>query len=87
MANRAAEVRPDDAGVDAIAALVGLAAELPLGPTLADGPSSAITEGMRAATLDALRRIEAVIACRQAMDRNVAPLLAVEAMTMSLRAG
>ncbi|MER6769866.1 DNA polymerase III subunit delta' [Streptomyces bacillaris] len=34
-----------------------------------------------------LRRIEAVIACRRAMDRNVAPLLAVEAMTMSLRAG
>ncbi|ARF73407.1 DNA polymerase III subunit delta' [Kitasatospora albolonga] len=34
-----------------------------------------------------LRRIEAVIACRQAMDRNVAPLLAVEAMTMSLRSG
>ncbi|MFJ9637329.1 DNA polymerase III subunit delta' [Streptomyces sp. NPDC101178] len=34
-----------------------------------------------------LRRIEAVIACRQAMDRNVAPLLAVEAMTVSLRAG
>ncbi|MEE1738065.1 DNA polymerase III subunit delta' [Streptomyces sp. BE147] len=34
-----------------------------------------------------LRRIEAVIACRKALDRNVAPLLAVEAMTMSLRAG
>ncbi|MFE0579071.1 DNA polymerase III subunit delta' [Streptomyces sp. NPDC058874] len=34
-----------------------------------------------------LRRIEAVIACRDALDRNVAPLLAVEAMTMSLRAG
>ncbi|MFF1408753.1 DNA polymerase III subunit delta' [Streptomyces sp. NPDC058289] len=34
-----------------------------------------------------LRRIEAIIACRQALDRNVAPLLAVEAMTMSLRAG
>ncbi|MCM2577690.1 DNA polymerase III subunit delta' [Streptomyces meridianus] len=34
-----------------------------------------------------LRRIEAVIACRDAMDRNVAPLLAVEAMTMALRAG
>ncbi|MFF0077342.1 DNA polymerase III subunit delta' [Streptomyces sp. NPDC005494] len=34
-----------------------------------------------------LRRIEAVIACRRALDRNVAPLLAVEAMTMSLRAG
>lgn len=34
-----------------------------------------------------LRRIEAISACRQALDRNVAPLLAVEAMTMSLRAG
>ncbi|MBP0935502.1 DNA polymerase III subunit delta' [Streptomyces goshikiensis] len=34
-----------------------------------------------------LRRIEAIIACRSALDRNVAPLLAVEAMTMSLRAG
>ncbi|MGC5342926.1 DNA polymerase III subunit delta' [Streptomyces sp. DT171] len=34
-----------------------------------------------------LRRIEAVIACRRALDRNVAPLLAVEAMTMALRAG
>ncbi|MFD4242623.1 DNA polymerase III subunit delta' [Streptomyces sp. NPDC058525] len=34
-----------------------------------------------------LRRIEAIIACREALDRNVAPLLAVEAMTMSLRAG
>ena len=34
-----------------------------------------------------LRRIEAVVACREALDRNVAPLLAVEAMTMALRAG
>ncbi|MEU3982513.1 DNA polymerase III subunit delta' [Streptomyces sp. NPDC026672] len=34
-----------------------------------------------------LRRIEAIAACREALDRNVAPLLAVEAMTMSLRAG
>lgn len=34
-----------------------------------------------------LRRIEAVIACRQALDRNVAPLLAVEAMTAALREG
>ncbi|MFC9397675.1 DNA polymerase III subunit delta' [Streptomyces sp. NPDC057027] len=32
-----------------------------------------------------LRRIEAVLACRKALDRNVAPLLAVEAMTMALR--
>ena len=34
-----------------------------------------------------LRRIEAVLACRDALDRNVAPLLAVEAMTLALRAG
>ncbi|QKW20298.1 DNA polymerase III subunit delta' [Kitasatospora sp. NA04385] len=34
-----------------------------------------------------LRRIEAVLACRRALDRNVDPLLAVEAMTVALRAG
>ncbi|MEV5507620.1 DNA polymerase III subunit delta' [Streptomyces orinoci] len=34
-----------------------------------------------------LRRIEAISACRRALDRNVAPLLAVEAMTVALRAG
>jgi DNA polymerase III subunit delta' len=34
-----------------------------------------------------LRRIEAVLACREALDTNVAPLLAVEAMTVALRAG
>ncbi|MGW4819404.1 DNA polymerase III subunit delta' [Streptomyces sp. NPDC004227] len=34
-----------------------------------------------------LRRIEAIAACRDALDRNVAPLLAVEAMMMALRAG
>jgi DNA polymerase-3 subunit delta' len=34
-----------------------------------------------------LRRIEAVLTCRKALASNVAPLLAVEAMTMALRAG
>ncbi|MEU4655828.1 DNA polymerase III subunit delta' [Streptomyces sp. NPDC023723] len=34
-----------------------------------------------------LRRIEAVADCGKALDRNVPPLLAVEAMTMALRAG
>ncbi|MCD0482444.1 DNA polymerase III subunit delta' [Streptacidiphilus sp. ASG 303] len=34
-----------------------------------------------------LRRMEAVLACRTALDRNVDPLLAVEAMTLALRAG
>jgi DNA polymerase III subunit delta' len=34
-----------------------------------------------------LRRIEAVLACREAVDLNVAPLLAVEAMALSLHKG
>jgi len=34
-----------------------------------------------------LRRIEAVLACREALEANVAPLLAVEAMTLALRPG
>lgn len=34
-----------------------------------------------------LRRIEAILACRRAIDANVAPLLAVEAMALTLRAG
>ncbi|MCZ2524589.1 DNA polymerase III subunit delta' [Streptomyces sp. HB2AG] len=34
-----------------------------------------------------LRRMEAVLECRRALDRNVAPLLAVEAMALALRAG
>ncbi|GAA1235008.1 MULTISPECIES: DNA polymerase III subunit delta' [Streptomyces] len=42
----------------------------------------------RAASPEAtLRRIEAIAECRDALDRNVAPLLAVEAMTMALRSG
>ncbi|MCK1795145.1 DNA polymerase III subunit delta' [Streptomyces sp. XM4193] len=36
---------------------------------------------------ETLRRMEAILACREALDRNVAPLLAVESMTMSLRTG
>jgi DNA polymerase-3 subunit delta' len=34
-----------------------------------------------------LRRIEAILACREAIDANVAPLLAVEAMAVALHAG
>ena len=34
-----------------------------------------------------LRRIEAVLACREAVDANVAPLLAVEAMAVALHQG
>lgn len=42
----------------------------------------------RTSTPDAtLRRIEAILACRRAIDANVAPLLAVEAMVLTLRTG
>ena len=34
-----------------------------------------------------LRRVDAVLACRVAIDGNVAPLLAVEAMALALRSG
>ena len=34
-----------------------------------------------------LRRIDAVLAAREAIEANVAPLLAVEAMAMSLHTG
>jgi DNA polymerase-3 subunit delta' len=34
-----------------------------------------------------LRRIDAILAARTAIDANVAPLLAVEAMTVALRRG
>ena len=50
--------------------------------------------GEQAATLgrattpeSTLRRIDAVLACRVALDGNVAPLLAVESMALSLRTG
>lgn len=53
-----------------------------------DDVRDALDRIARASTPEAtLRRIEAIGACRQALDRNVAPLLAVEAMTVSLRAG
>jgi DNA polymerase-3 subunit delta' len=34
-----------------------------------------------------LRRVDAVLACREALDANVNPLLAVEAMALALRTG
>jgi len=35
----------------------------------------------------ALRRLEAVLACREALDRNVKPLIALEAMLVALHQG
>ncbi|WP_052847656.1 DNA polymerase III subunit delta' [Streptomyces avicenniae] len=54
---------------------------------LAGGESAASVERIAAAGSPehTLRRMEAILDCREALDRNVAPLLAVEAMTMALR--
>ncbi|MFD4143676.1 DNA polymerase III subunit delta' [Streptomyces sp. NPDC058572] len=64
---------------------------LQLGSTvgLANGDVRDSLDGIaRASTPEStLRRIEAVVECRQALESNVAQLLAVEAMTMALRAG
>jgi DNA polymerase-3 subunit delta' len=47
----------------------------------------AVRQVAEASTPEAtLKRIEAVLACREAVSRNVAPLLAVEAMLVALRA-
>jgi DNA polymerase III subunit delta' len=34
-----------------------------------------------------LRRLEAVLACREALDRNVKPLVALEAMLVAVQQG
>ncbi|UCM88868.1 DNA polymerase III subunit delta' [Streptomyces marincola] len=54
---------------------------------LSGGESADAVERVAAATApeQTLRRMEAILDCRRALDRNVAPLLAVEAMTMALR--
>jgi len=50
--------------------------------------STDVTRLAQSSTPEAtLRRIEAVLACREAVDINVAPLLAVEAMTLALNRG
>ncbi|RKN10140.1 DNA polymerase III subunit delta' [Streptomyces radicis] len=64
-----------------------LARQLGSSVALAGGESAASVERIAAASSAerTLRRMEAVLDCRTALDRNVAPLLAVEAMTMALR--
>ena len=53
-------------------------------PDLAEQAATIARATDAAATL---RRIDAVLACRAAVDANVAPLLAVEAMALALRTG
>ncbi|MEV4432224.1 DNA polymerase III subunit delta' [Streptomyces sp. NPDC049555] len=66
-----------------------LAMQLRSGVELANGDVRDSLERVAGASRpeQTLRRIEAISACREALDRNVAPLLAVEAMTVALRAG
>ncbi|MBT2383019.1 DNA polymerase III subunit delta' [Streptomyces sp. ISL-11] len=64
---------------------IQLGSRVPIANTDAHDALQRIASGSRPE--GTLRRIEAIIECRRALDRNVAPLLAVEAMTVSLRAG
>jgi DNA polymerase-3 subunit delta' len=66
-----------------------LAVQLGSGVDLTNGEMRpAVVKAASASTAPAtLRRIEAVLACREAIAANVAPLLAVESMALSLRAG
>ncbi|MBW1598011.1 DNA polymerase III subunit delta' [Streptomyces sp. JJ38] len=72
---------------DVLARQLG-SASAPTGPDL--GLSAAESVARLAASSrpeQTLRRMEAILECREALDRNVAPLLAVEAMTLALRVG
>ena len=63
--------------------------QLRTGAALVHGDLSDQSAAIAGATSPAstLRRIDAVLACREALDANVAPLLAVEAMALALRTG
>ncbi|HEX5569241.1 MAG TPA: DNA polymerase III subunit delta', partial [Streptomyces sp.] len=56
---------------------------------IASGEVGDVVERVAATTRpeQTLRRMEAVLECRRAISRNMAPLLAVEAMTVALRSG
>ena len=65
--------------------VAGSAANVPL--TSPDRPGD-IERATREWTPEsALRRLEAVLACREALDRNVKPLVALEAMLVSMQQG
>jgi len=56
-------------------------------PVHADLAEQAATIARATTPESTLRRIDAVLACRTALEANVAPLLAVEAMALALRSG
>ena len=87
-------VPPVRTGAAAVLATAGapsneltVAAGAAVPPVHAD-QSQVVGELARASTPESLlRRIEAVLACRDAIDANVNPLLACESMALALRAG
>jgi DNA polymerase-3 subunit delta' len=54
----------------------------PAHPDLAD---DVVSVARRITSPGALRRLDAILACREALELNVKPRIAVEAMTASLR--
>jgi DNA polymerase-3 subunit delta' len=59
----------------------------PVAPVHADMAPSAARAAQRWTAESALRRLEAVLACREAIELNVKPKIAVEAMTLALWRG
>ncbi len=56
-------------------------------PVHADLADQAATIASRTTPESSIRRVDAVLACRTAIDGNVAPQLAVEALALALRSG
>jgi DNA polymerase III subunit delta' len=65
--------------------VAGSAAQVPL--TSPDRAADVQRAAREWAPESALRRLEAVLACREAMDRNVKPLVALEAMLVAVQQG
>jgi DNA polymerase III subunit delta' len=65
--------------------VAGSAAQVPL--TSPDRASDVERAAHRWTPESALRRLEAVLACRDALDRNVKPLVALEAMLVAIHSG
>ncbi|MDQ6848585.1 MAG: DNA polymerase III subunit delta' [Actinomycetota bacterium] len=57
----------------------------PVAPAHPDLASDARVVASQVSSSDALRRLDAVLACREALELNVKPRIAVEAMTAALR--
>jgi DNA polymerase-3 subunit delta' len=60
---------------------------LPVPPAPRAVFSSSISAASRIGAEGALRRLDAVLDCRAALERNVKPDLAVETLMMQLRTG